>query len=137
MPAAKVDCYTQNPDQFPPPPKPGQAYPPLCGRGCLSRDGIEVHVATMADFCRALTNLPLRVDRRLFIDKTGPGGRFDFELKFSADSGVPIEPNTAPVIVEDLELLEDALGRVGLKLVAAQGPDDVLVIDHSDRPTPN
>ena len=137
LPAAKVECWTENPDQLAPRPKPGEAPVPWCGMGRRTRDRIEVHGATMADFCLSLSNMPFRLDRRKFIDKTGIGGHFDFDLKISGAPGIPMEPGAAPVPMDDFTLLQDALGRVGLKLETAKGPDEVLVIDHAERPTPN
>jgi uncharacterized protein (TIGR03435 family) len=135
LPAAKTPCYTRSPDGPPPPrPKPGERVE-LCGRGQETQDGIEVHGATMADFCLSLSNMPFRLDRRIFVDKTGVSGRFDFDLKFQPE--IPAEPGATPGPPDDFARLQDALRPVGLRLTFAKGTDDVLVIDHAEPPTPN
>jgi len=91
----------------------------------------------MADFCLALSNVSLRLDRRKFIDKTGIEGRFDFDLKFPASAGVAVKSGGSPVQTDDLSRLQIALSKVGLRLAPAMSTDDVVVIDHADRPTPN
>jgi uncharacterized protein (TIGR03435 family) len=144
LPAAKVECFTMNADVPFPRPKAGQPLPPFCGMGKMNRDGIEVHGSTMAEFCVALSNTPLQLDRRKFIDKTGITGRFDFDLKFPvADSGVaaderaPGASQTPRHPAEDFIRLQGALSKVGLQLTSAKGPDEFLVIDHAEHPTPN
>jgi uncharacterized protein (TIGR03435 family) len=105
--------------------------------GQRKRDGIEVQGATMADFCMSLSNIPLRLDRRRFVDKTGISGHFDFDLKFPDDTGLPLESGGPPIQMDDLSRLQSALRKVGLQLTAAKGADDAVVIDHAERPTAN
>jgi uncharacterized protein (TIGR03435 family) len=140
---AKVECYAPGRDA-PLRLAPGQPRPPLCGRGTRDSDGIAVHGSSMADFCLALSRVALRLDRRKFIDKTGIAGHFDFDLKFPPDDTSPyMEPGlsaaqeTRANPADDFWRLQGALLRVGLKLIPAKGPDEVIVIDHAERPTPN
>jgi uncharacterized protein (TIGR03435 family) len=94
----------------------------------------------MADFIRELTS----VLGRPVLDKTGFTGEFDLDLGFSPDEsliGFPIfEGPGGTRLGTDLNLpnifaaLEEQLG---LKLVPAKGPVEVLVVDHAERPTPN
>ncbi len=67
---------------------------------------------------------------RLVVDKTGLKGKYNFKLKWtperrqeSADSG----PSIFTALQEQL----------GLKLVPAKGPVEVVVVDHVEPPTPN
>ena len=91
--------------------------------------------------CAGLLNLLL--DRPV-IDKTGLTGYFKIRLVFSptdtapprlalANPGAPTEARTpdAPDIFQAIQ------EQLGLKLVAATGPVDVLVIDHIERPSEN
>jgi len=140
LPAAKVACFVQNPGQPRPPLQPGQTPPPLCGWGRQTGDGIAVHGSTMEDFCLALSGLPLRLDRRKIVDKTGVKGQFDFDLKFPPeDPGLDGEPGarSAPDPAADLARLQGALRGAGLQLVQAKAPYEFLVIDHVERPSAN
>lgn len=71
---------------------------------------------------------------RLIVDKTGLGDKkFDFELKWTEDDRQATEdsPDAAPSLFTALE------EQLGLKLVPAKGPVQILVIDHMERPSPN
>jgi uncharacterized protein (TIGR03435 family) len=92
----------------------------------------------MGDLVRSLTSV---LDRPV-VDKTGFTGEFDLDLSFIRDetivgfmgllapagSPLPADPNS-PNIFAALE------EQLGLKLVPAKGPVDVLVIDHVEKPT--
>lgn len=71
---------------------------------------------------------------RMIVDKTGLGDKkFDFELKWTpddrraADNGADAGPSIFTALEEQL----------GLKLVPARGPVEVIVIDHIERPSAN
>jgi len=105
--------------------------------GELHMKGRKVH---MADLIRELASV---LDRQV-LDKTGFTGEFDLDLSFTPDAalmgfpsfggpggaGVPADPNL-PNIFTALE------EQLGLKLVPAKGPVEVLVIDHAERPAAN
>jgi uncharacterized protein (TIGR03435 family) len=104
-----------------------------------SVDGINIHGSTLAEFCLALSKTPLKLDRHKFIDQTGIEGRFDLDLKFpyperSREQG---DPGARPDLADDFTNLQDALMRVGLKLMPTRASTDVVVIDHVERPAPN
>jgi bla regulator protein BlaR1 len=134
LPAAKIDCW----DWSLPFAGRREGQPPAdrCGRGQYTRDGVGVHGSTIADFCVALTSmpLPLGMERRKFVDKTGITGRFDFDLKFPAELTAG---EGAPWLTGDFVGLQDALSKVGLELKSEKGQDDFIVIDHAEPPTPN
>lgn len=71
---------------------------------------------------------------RVIVDKTGLADRkFDFELKWTPENqrnGLDAA-DAGPSIFTALE------EQLGLKLVPAKGPVQVLVIDHIERPSPN
>jgi uncharacterized protein (TIGR03435 family) len=133
LPVAKTECFTWSFDEpLPVGPERGQ---PFCGEPRETQGGIQVHGSTMADFCLALSNLPLRLYRPIFVDNTGVKGRFDFDLKFPPAD--PAEPGAAARPPYDFIQLLDALRPLGLELRDAKGTDEVLVIDHAELPTPN
>jgi uncharacterized protein (TIGR03435 family) len=70
---------------------------------------------------------------RPVIDKTGTTRNFEIHLAFSPeDSAAPGAPAPdAPGIFQAIQ------EQLGLRLVPAKGPVDVLVIDHIERPSEN
>jgi uncharacterized protein (TIGR03435 family) len=80
------------------------------------------------------------------IDKTDLTGLFDFTLRFSQEGlvnfdGMPLaSPDTVipPCLVIDrAPTLFTAIQEVGLKLEAAKGPVEILVVDSVQKPTEN
>jgi uncharacterized protein (TIGR03435 family) len=83
----------------------------------------------MSEFQRFLTGQL----QRTVIDKTGLGGAWDFDLTFAppsltVDAAAERETPTLSTALQE---------QLGLKLDAARGPADVLVIDRIERPTPD
>jgi uncharacterized protein (TIGR03435 family) len=76
---------------------------------------------------------------RVVVDQTGLAGNWDFELMFAAERPAGLPPGeelpaadpTAPSIFTAIQ------EQLGLRLQAAKGPVDVLVIDHVERPSEN
>ena len=66
---------------------------------------------------------------RMVVNKTGVTGKYDFSLSWS-----PAEQPTADSGPSIFTALQEQLG---LKLVPAKGPVDVLVVDHVEQPSPN
>jgi uncharacterized protein (TIGR03435 family) len=105
--------------------------------GLLHIQGRRVRVA---DLARELTSIL----GRPVVDRTGFTSEFDLDLRFTPDetlvgflgllapsgSHLPADPNSRNIFAA----LEEQLG---LKLVPAKGPVDVLVIDHVEKPTEN
>jgi len=147
LPAAKEAGCVSFPPGTPPRQVPGKVdcgyvSGPIGGyeAGLLHIKGSKVHVA---DLIRELTSI---LDRPV-LDKTGFTGEFDLGLSFTADEtlmglpgyGGPGDPGgarlpTDPNLANIFAALEEQLG---LKLVPAKGPVEVLVIDHAERPTAN
>ena len=127
LPVTKIGCFSpgaghqQETGQTP------------CGWGSRTADGVQVHGSTMSEFCLALTLMPLQLDHRKIIDKTGVPGQFDFDLKFLAEDAAP---SSAADPSADLARLQGALRSVGL-VVQAKGTEEVVVVDHAERPTAN
>jgi uncharacterized protein (TIGR03435 family) len=127
----------------PPPAGPPQELPPG-KRYCMSRIGmlpptVDADGDSLAEFSQLLS---VFLDRPV-IDKSGLRGRFDMHLEFSADDTTPgiggprpngpapaPDPNRPPIFTAIQE-------QLGLRLQAATGPVESLVIDHLERPSAN
>jgi uncharacterized protein (TIGR03435 family) len=146
LPMAKaVVCVSRTPGAPPAPPAPGQAdcgyvAGPLGLTALLQFQGSKVR---MADF---ISKLALVMGRPV-LDKTALTNEFDLNLSFTADEatiglpgfGGPGDPGgtklaTDPNLPNIFAALQEQLG---LKLVSAKGPVEVLVIDHAERPAAN
>jgi bla regulator protein blaR1 len=68
------------------------------------------------------------------VNKTGLTGKYDFTLDWARDQDGPPD---AQVDAEAPGLFTAIEEQLGLKLVAAKGPVDVIVIDHIELPTEN
>ena len=87
--------------------------------------------------------LGMALDRPV-IDKTGITNQFEIRLVFSPDDSASPRPATADPGAPPAVRAPDAPGifqaiqeQLGLRLVPAKGPVDVLVIDHIERPSEN
>jgi uncharacterized protein (TIGR03435 family) len=119
--------------------KPGQPLPLICGMSRSSNSGYDLYGATMADFAIMISS---RLDRKV-IDLTGIAGMFNIhldllpaELGFGTDV-TPGSPATALDASAVFDSIQSVIGRLGLKLEAAKGPGEFLVIDSIERPTEN
>lgn len=87
-------------------------------------------IATLANMLRGPT-----AAGRVVIDKTGLTGRYDFTLYYDMRApGLPpsTDDDPAPILADALQQ------QLGLKLVEAKAPFDVIVIDHAEKvPTEN
>jgi uncharacterized protein (TIGR03435 family) len=150
-----TDCTPLDMNHLPPPPPPGQPPPNICGNQqirmmngkTITAKGIGLSVGEWT------TGMLSDLLGRPVIDKTGLEGKFDIEIEMVPDSGmtmfqgmagrggrgdgggdagaVPSAPDPeGPTIFM-------ALAKLGLKLEAAKGPVDTLVIDHVEKPAEN
>lgn len=109
----------------------GQPVPPLpdgqhrC-RNLVSPRSVNFEGGTLSMLADLLA---LIVDRPV-IDKTGISNYFAIQLTFSPDA-LSQAATDAPDISQAIQ------EQLGLKLVPAKGPVDVLVIDHIERPSEN
>jgi uncharacterized protein (TIGR03435 family) len=124
----------------------GHPLPPLasgqhyCRRLVNPRGSVDIEGGTLSDLAALLG---MALDRPV-IDKTGITNNFEIHLKFSPDDSAAPGPATADPVAPAAVRAPDAPGifqaiqeQLGLKLVPAKGPVDVLVIDHIERPTEN
>lgn len=108
--------------------------PPCHPRGPFGH--LEGSDVPLADLAWALT-----VDTgRVFVDRTGLSGRFDFTLTWTPDA-VALDPGLRaelPSVDPDGPSLTTALHQeLGITVQRAREPVDVLVIDHIERPDPD
>jgi bla regulator protein BlaR1 len=77
---------------------------------------------------------------REVVDKTGLTGSYDISLKWAPLQTAPTDSGagaTAPSPDEGASLFTAIQEQLGLKLVPAKAPSEVLVIDRIEQPTPN
>jgi uncharacterized protein (TIGR03435 family) len=130
-------CVTSDPG----PPEPGKPWTPPCGafNEPNPNGGVYTYGQTMAGLCRQFSGSL----RRDVIDKTGIAGAFDIHLELSfedmspGDGDAPIDPGATAISADPFAAISAAVQKVGLRLVPAKGPGDVLVIDHVERPSEN
>jgi uncharacterized protein (TIGR03435 family) len=80
----------------------------------------------------ALANQLSSVERRSVIDRTGLTGNYDIDLKWTPDDApAGGDGDTGPSIFTALQ------EQLGLKLEAAKGPVETLVVDHAEAPSEN
>ncbi|HWC99380.1 MAG TPA: TIGR03435 family protein [Candidatus Sulfopaludibacter sp.] len=104
------------------PPKDPDAYPwagSLAGGG-ISGDGLKGTNITMPLLAERLSPYL----QRPVVDRTGLQGSFDFQ----------IEHQTEQPYVDVLPSIFTCIQGLGLKLEAAKGPVDFIVIDHAEKP---
>lgn len=117
QPAIEGSCVIYDPKNLP-----EQDSVKFCGNNIISRkgNGMEWN-ATKIDMSGAATALS-NIMGRAVIDKTVFNGTFDVHLEWAGD---------------EADLVTALQDQLGLQLKSAQGPVEVLVIDHVEKPSPN
>jgi uncharacterized protein (TIGR03435 family) len=118
--------------------------PPGFGFRGPNGQGVTVMVRnlTMADFAMWMQ---ASVTDRPMVDQTGLKDRYDFQLKWTPDDSqfaqfrgagmtVPPPSDAADAPPAFYTAVEEQLG---LKIEATKAPDEVMVIDHVEKPSPN
>jgi uncharacterized protein (TIGR03435 family) len=126
-----------------PPPRLPNALPVLTrGSFSISRNPSGMHLEAKAIPLDRLVNMLINVTNRTVIDKTGLAGLYDIKLEWAPDTlQSPVSPTadsppvvsapTGPALTTAIE------EQLGLRLVSAKAPLEVLVIDHVERPSEN
>jgi uncharacterized protein (TIGR03435 family) len=111
-----------------------------CRNVVAPRGAVDIEGGTLSMFADLLG---LALDRPV-IDKTGITNYFEIHLVFSPDESATPRPagsdSGAPAAVRATDapgIFEAIQEQLGLRLVPAKGPVDVLVIDHIERPSDN
>lgn len=141
--AKEGSCITFDPAKNsgpPPPPKPGETLPRICG-------GVRMSVGLIDGFGISTTELAADLSNmlgRTVVDKTGFTGAFDVHLEFTPDAApangafAQAGPGAPPPANSSVPSIFTALQeQLGLRLESAKGPVEVLVIDHLERPSEN
>jgi uncharacterized protein (TIGR03435 family) len=144
VPHADDSKCIDTPSGPPPPPRPGEAPPTLCGGFSVGLVQGGIHIASQKVTMGALAGVMTRFVDRTVVDKTGLTGAYDVDLNFTpvetpfppGPGGPPAtttasDPNAPPLIFTALQ------EQLGLKLKPETAPADVLVIDHVEEPSPN
>jgi uncharacterized protein (TIGR03435 family) len=125
----------------------GHPLPPLpagqqhyCRNMVSPRGSVDFEGGTLSMFAGLLG---LIVDRPV-IDKTGITNYFEIHLRFSPGDSAPARPpaadpgSPAAITVPDApDIFQAIQEQLGLRLVPAKGPVDLLVIDHIEKPSEN
>jgi uncharacterized protein (TIGR03435 family) len=137
-------CTPMDLSHLPPPPKPGESVPNLCGIMMIENSPkgdrtIDVRSSTMKQFAQRLS----QTSDRTVLDQTNVPGIFHFRFEFTpdtpaagrgGDAGNGANDPTAdpgPSIFAALEL------QLVLKLTPAKGPVSFLIVDYAERPSAN
>jgi uncharacterized protein (TIGR03435 family) len=98
---------------------------------------IAIGDSPLSSFTRALAP----VVQRLVVDRSGLSGNYDLYVKWTPDEipQGPPSPGAGPASIDSNgpSIFTALQEQLGLKLEAARGPVEVLVIDHVERPVPN
>jgi len=121
-------------------PKPGEPEPPGMTGFSIRPDGsvvIQAGATTMEGFAGGLRAFSPEMAERPVIDMTGFKGNFDVkEFRFlGPQRGGAAATAEAPTDAEPVDVALEQ--QLGIKLVRARGPVEVVVIDSIDRPTEN
>ncbi len=83
---------------------------------------------------RFAATLPEGILDRPVIDKTGLTKRYDFDLEFSPEGTLMAPPAGLSAVYIDSPDIVTAIQQIGLKLVAAKGVVEIMVIDFAEKP---
>lgn len=145
--AAEGSCVPIDRTHVPAAKDPGRPEPHYCGARLVSASGIGQAVdgygMTMVEFS---SRMLLGFTDRPVIDKTGLPGRFDIHLEFARDvqQATPVfgehdgpDAPAPPPEGAGPSIFTAVQEQLGLKLLPAKGPVEVLVVDRVARPTEN
>jgi uncharacterized protein (TIGR03435 family) len=112
------------------------------GFGFRNLGDLTVRNMTMTEFASWMQS---SVTDRPVVDQTGLTDRYDFQLKWTPDDSQFIQfrgtGSTAPPPTDNPNgppgLYIAIQEQLGLKMGPAKIPDDVIVIDHAEKPSPN
>lgn len=107
--------------------------------------GLDVKSCDLSDFVGILS-VTRGARGRTLVDKTGLHGRYTFKLHWTPEmppempkpaSAGQLDQSAAPPESSDSPFLTALPEQLGLNLVPAEGPVDVIVIEHIERPIEN
>jgi uncharacterized protein (TIGR03435 family) len=119
----------ENPSAIPAAP-PGGTPPCTLRLGVDRLDGSFVTMAIFASALRGPVGAPV-------IDRTSLAGMFAIDVHFTRDSGAALNASDVASIPEWPPLMTALQDQLGLKLERHVEPQDMLVVDHVEQPTPD
>jgi uncharacterized protein (TIGR03435 family) len=132
QPTPQGGCTPGDPDGLPGPIVPGQPLP--CGYvGGSEKGGIDAVGVPISSLFQILGNEL----RRAIVDQTGLTGLFNyhFDVGLGPPNGSPQLDD--PAYQDTVDTITNALEKLGLKIQPAKGAEDILVVDHVERPSGN
>lgn len=95
----------------------------------------EFRIQPISEFVAFLERELSARDKRPVVDKTGLAGTYRFQVTFGSDDPRDMRAAGLPEgASSDLRpRLDDAINKLGLRLVSSKGPVGVLVVDHVNR----
>jgi uncharacterized protein (TIGR03435 family) len=103
-------------------------------------NGIQASCGRMKGTRATTANLSTYLERqvrRSVVDRTGLSGRFDFQIDWMPDPGSCVKPGDDAGSSDGPSLFTALQETLGLKLEAARGPVEVIVVDRVQQPEPN
>lgn len=100
---------------------------------------LEGHDSDVTLIVKTLSLQP-EIGGRTIVDKTGLNGKYDFTLKWAPDfaTDAPSSQGEMPSSLDSRPTFFSAVQeQLGLKLVPAKNPIDVIVVDYLDTPSEN
>lgn len=111
--------------------EPEKGGPREMGPGRIIGDGVPMYI---------IVNLLSNMLGRAVVNDTRLTGKYDVDLRPVADS-LRLEPGTADPLAQGdtvkLAIIDAVEQQLGLKMESRKGPDQILVIDHIERPSAN
>ena len=118
-------------------PAPALVQPPSPGIRRTGPNQVTVTASRMSWFADWLLHQG-EVGNRVVVDKTGLQGNYDFELNgIQLGPGAISEATPAPPDDSTISIFTALQEQLGLKLIPAKAPVEVLVIDHAEQASAN
>ena len=93
---------------------------------------------TIGLLAASLTSLPGVFLTHTVIDRTGLSGRYDFTLEWTPESNQPLSSEAGIQSDPHGPTFDEALKeQLGLKLESTRAPQELLIVDHVERPSEN
>lgn len=108
-------------------------------------NGISTNCGVMTGTRTTMSNLAVVLSRQLgrpVLDRTDLSERYDFEIRFTPETGCGSRPPDADASKSDSlpdspSIFAAIQEQVGLKLESFKGPVEVIIIDHAAKPDAN
>jgi uncharacterized protein (TIGR03435 family) len=130
-------CAAPEPNQPPPPVKPGEKRQLPCGSMMMSPRSVAGSDNKVAELAQSLS----RLLGRTVIDKTGLTAKYNYTLEWTPDESQAFQlPPDAPKPAADASgpsLFSALQEQLGLKLESEKGPVEIHVIDRTEKPSEN